>query len=65
MRPLNWSCCCVKITFVCTCCASLYNYKINITRVMQGIAATYFAFGRLFNKEFVEILNLNATVKAL
>jgi len=30
---------------------------------MQGIVATCFAFGGQFNKEFVENLNLNATVK--
>ena len=43
----------------------LYNYQINISLVMQGIVATGFAFGGQCNKEFVENLNLNATVKDL
>ncbi len=44
--------------FVC-----LYNYEINITRAMQGIVATCFAFGGQFIKDFVTNLKLNATVK--
>ncbi len=41
----------------------LYNNKINITLVMQGIVASRFRYGGQYNNQFVENLNLNATVK--